>query len=720
MIQNPITELTKEVFQQAYGNPNSDVNGFVQFLRFSNSENGGDRRLFAILSNGSHHANVLINYNCERRFLNAIQPLDILNIDLRLIQERDYEQLCVQNFYLAHDNVQRPIGQTILFIPHVRMNGLPAVNNQQIDRRLIADHVNQVPEPENQIRNINNLNQIIQNSMQRGADNIRQLRARIANGHEPRDERNGIREVNQAPQRNINQAQRLPNLLPPDLAPRREAALAHIDIPRPDELIRENREEGNRRAALQPREVPRAVPQAQQLRDNDDHLRRRVEQEDVDDNYNKIADLVDNDRSWILKAKVTHKSDLNPLANGRGESFRISITDNTGSINCKFFYQAASQFYHLIDVGRVYEFQDGVVHASAYQSRVRSPYEIVFTNHPIITPVEGEDLDGQGQAQLLDIADILNQPEFTEVSVLAVVKDPGNSRVLNLRNGLQRAHLSVTMVDFSEREIKVCFWGDAAERIRLDQGEIYLLKNLIIKSYRGSLYLEWQQSSRIFCDDFQMPQYQELITWRKNHFQDYLNANDIIEVPFISKDTAPRPYVTLAELKQRSQDYFRQPENRDGRLFFDTTAFINNISWKTWYKACRRCMRSMFEEQEGNYYCKGCQTISIDYLTRFKAEIQMVDGTSWFTATAFSEPNCAILFQKTSVELERLERNDREAYRRLLRSKENIEMSFTICAKINNYRGQDTIGYTIMTCISADVAARQLIPRVRDRLGNNN
>jgi len=669
MIQNPI-ELTREVFQNAYDTPNRNVEGRLQFLGYDEPEAGDVGRVYAILSSGDHRAKVLINYNCERRFRNRVRVNDILKIDLRLIQERDFEQLCLQDFAFLNDGREGLIGRPAEFIPHVRANGQLGANQQQ-ENRVIANQGNNPPDANAQVRRREDLNQIIQNMKAKQEETRIDLRNRLSLYNQSANPRNGMIDMDRAPQRNLNQSQRLPVLLPPDLAPRGEAALVNIEIPRPDDLIRENIGEGNRRIALQPPGHPRAAAHVIRPNDQYDNLRRRDKPDQPDSNYNQIADLVDNDKSWILKAKVTHKTELNRMANGRGESFRIAIRDSSGSINCKFFYQFASQFYHLIEVGNVYEFQGGVVHVSSYQSNVRSPYEIIFSNNPIITHINDGAADEEDQTKILDISAILNRPEFTEVNVLAVVKDPGVFRVLNLRNGQQRAQLNVTLVDSSEREIKVTIWGNEAENIRFVKGELCLLVKLF-------------------------------------------------EVPFISQDTAPREYVTLAELKQRSQEFFAEAENRSRRLLFDTTAIVSNIGWRTSYKACKQCMKSVFAEHEGNYYCRECRTITGDYLTRFKGEIQMVDGTSWLTATAFGETNCATLFQKTSVELENLERTSREAYRRLLRSSEFIEMYFTICAKINTFAGRETLSFTIVSCVSTATAAAQLIPRIRDRLGINN
>ena len=719
MIQNPI-ELTREVFQNAYDTPNRNVEGRLQFLGYDEPEAGDVGRVYAILSSGDHRAKVLINYNCERRFRNRVRVNDILKIDLRLIQERDFEQLCLQDFAFLNDGREGPIGRPAEFIPHVRANGQLGANQQQ-ENRVIANQGNNPPDANTQVRRCEDLNLTIQKMKAKQEETRMNLRNHLSLYNQSANPRNEMNDMDRAPQRNLYQSQRLPVLLPPDLAPRGEAALVNIEIPRPDDLIRENIGEGNRRIALQPPGHPRAAAHVIRPNDQYDNLRRRDEPDQPDSNYNQIADLVDNDRSWILKAKVTHKTELNRMANGRGESFRIAIRDSSGSINCKFFYQFASQFYHLIEVGNVYEFQGGVVHVSSYQSNVRSPYEIIFSNNPIITHINDGAADEEDQTKILDIAAILNRPEFTEVNVLAVVKDPGVFRVLNLRNGQQRAQLNVTLVDSSEREIKVTIWGNEAENIRFVKGEICLLVKLLVKTYNGSKFLEWQSSiSRSFCDDFQTPQYAELLEWKSARFENYITQNDVIEVPFISQDTAPREYVTLAELKQRSQEFFAEAENRSRRLLFDTTAIVSNIGWRTSYKACKQCMKSVFAEHEGNYYCRECRTITGDYLTRFKGEIQMVDGTSWLTATAFGETNCATLFQKTSVELENLERTSREAYRRLLRSSEFIEMYFTICAKINTFAGRETLSFMIVSCVSTATAAAQLIPRIRDRLGINN
>ncbi len=708
--------LTREVFQRAYENPNTDVRGTLQVLSFgfgNDDENRG--KLFATLSNGIHQTNVLVNYNCEQRFRNAVGPMDIIEVDLRLIQERDFEQLCLQSFVLKEDDVPGQVGRPTEFIPHVR-DEPQRMNNQLPDPRANLLQANANRQPAVQNGNLDQLNRRLQDAINRHAVRLGELRLRVVNGNEPRQVPNGAREVPQVPQQRQPEQRHLqPVNVPADLALRRDVPLAAIEIPRPEVLVRENRNDINIRQNIQPREIPRANPRVQVQREEDVTLGRRAQQEDADDNFNRIADLVDNDKSWILKAKVNYKSDLSQLANGRGDSFRISIKDSTGSINCKFFYQAASQFYNLIEVGRVYEFQGGVVHVASLQSRVRSPYEIVFTGQPIITPVEGA-ADGQCQNAMISISEIHNEPEFAEVNLMALVKSPGNLRILNLRNGIQRAHLSVTLVDSSEREIRVCFWGDIAERINLDQGEIYLFENLLVKTYNDSKFVEWQSSSKLFFDEFDSLIYKDLLDWKDNHFQNYLQKNNSIEVPFISQDSRPRPFVTLSELKQQAQEYLRQPENQNSSLLLDTTAFINNVSWKTWYKACRRCMRSLFEEQGGYYFCRVCQSLTMEHLIRFKAEIQIVDGTSWITATVFGEANCAILFQKTSIELEAMERTNREAYRRLLRSKDNTEIALTISAKINTFGGRENIGYTIISCLSTDAAAQQLIPRIRERL----
>lgn len=119
-----------------------------------------------------------------------------------------------------------------------------------------------------------------------------------------------------------------------------------------------------------------------------------VVRHDISANIIPINDLNPYQHRWMIKARLTNKSDIKRWSNAKGEGtlFSIDLLDEQGGeIRCTFFKEACERFHPMLEQGKVYTFSGGRLKVAQRQfSSIRNEYEITFDANSEIVPVEDD------------------------------------------------------------------------------------------------------------------------------------------------------------------------------------------------------------------------------------------------------------------------------------------------------------------------------------------
>jgi replication factor A1 len=98
--------------------------------------------------------------------------------------------------------------------------------------------------------------------------------------------------------------------------------------------------------------------------------------------------------SWIIKAKVTDKTELKTFTNQRGDGsvFSIELLDSHGGeIKCSLYNDVATKWFPVIKVGKCYTISKGQIRvANKRFQKCDNDFSITFNNFTEVLEVTGE------------------------------------------------------------------------------------------------------------------------------------------------------------------------------------------------------------------------------------------------------------------------------------------------------------------------------------------
>jgi hypothetical protein len=104
----------------------------------------------------------------------------------------------------------------------------------------------------------------------------------------------------------------------------------------------------------------------------------------------RIESLNPYDDKWVIKARVTSKSDIKTWhnKNGEGKLFSVNLLDESGEIKATGFNEQCDMFYELFQEGEVYYIESCKTTMAKKQfSNLNNIYELVFENKSKVTKV---------------------------------------------------------------------------------------------------------------------------------------------------------------------------------------------------------------------------------------------------------------------------------------------------------------------------------------------
>lgn len=446
-------------------------------------------------------------------------------------------------------------------------------------------------------------------------------------------------------------------------------------------------------------------------------LRKREEYEFVTPHYNLISELKALDKSWMIKARILNKQELRPFRKNQGEYFSVILSDNSGKIRATFFKNMATLYYPVLKEGGVYTFTGGEVEKASSYNNTNCRFEIIFKENTEV--VEQHDYNGipENEYNFVKISDAFKMPDNALMDVLAVVKDPGELEIKELKRGGTKDLRRICLIDTTEKVIEINIWGDIARTFLLEKNEIYIFKNMKLKTFNDVRYFLWENFSKVFYSNYPARMYEELVNWRNQYLLDIKQPEPTPVCLYSFESNQKGLYVSLSELNKKCDEFFGQSYNLSKRVYFEFTAFIDGISRMVWYECCgyKGCKKKVLKIDRG-YYCDKCRQELSDPVIRFMADVKLVDGNDYIYGRMFGDENCLGLFGKSILDVKSLREISEATFIKMIKEIEKSEYTFRVIAKMNLYQGEERLSIEILNVVPIERVAEFMTARVLENL----
>lgn len=295
-----------------------------------------------------------------------------------------------------------------------------------------------------------------------------------------------------------------------------------------------------------------------------------------------IAALSPYSNKWVIKARVSNKTERKTWSNSRGEGclFSMDFVDESGEIRCTAFREQVDRFFDFVEMQKVYYVSRAQIKiANKTFNATKCDYEMTITGDTEIVPCHDD-----SESIPLMVYDFIPLERIGElgkdeiIDVIAVVKGIDNVVNLTSKAGKELRKREVELVDESCTTIVLTLWGKQAEDFTHEDHPILAIKSAKIGEFNGGKTLSSMMSSSFQLEP-DLPQAHKLRGW-------YTNEGANIESKSLSKvggagGSMIGNWTTLEEAAVRGAHATDAPET------FICKALINIVRHENAvYKAC--------------------------------------------------------------------------------------------------------------------------------------
>ncbi|GAB5586089.1 Replication factor A protein 1 [Umbelopsis nana] len=402
---------------------------------------------------------------------------------------------------------------------------------------------------------------------------------------------------------------------------------------------------------------------------------------------------------WIIKARVTQKSDIKfwHKGNSEGKLFSVNLIDKSGEIKATCFNDQVDRLQPILEENKTYYISKARVSMAKKQfSNLNNDYELVFDSATEIAECNDESLPTMAFnfVPIAKLDDGIDKGDT--VDIIGVVKeDEGIQEIVSKASGKPVKKRQLTVVDMSKKQIKLTLWDRQAENFDSSNFPVVACKGCRVSDFGGrSLSMSSSGSLKI---NPEIPEAKQLRQWFDNegnaaHMDSFSGAS-------LGNSGSNGPVSnakkTLAEVKSEplgageKADYF----NVKARVVYIKS---DNCS----YPACPDCKKKLVDEG-GSWRCEKDQKSFPQPDHRYILQLSISDATAQMYMSAFDEIGNKIL-GKTATEMVNLKDNDYAEYQQFFRDSYFYLYNFKCKAKMESYNDTERTKYTIMEATPVD------------------
>lgn len=426
------------------------------------------------------------------------------------------------------------------------------------------------------------------------------------------------------------------------------------------------------------------------------------------DRIQPIASLNPYQSKWVIKARVTNKSEIKAWQNDRssGKLFSVDLLDQAGGqIKATMFNEAVDKFHPMLIQNNVYLIERGVLKlANKKFSVIPNDYEMTLNIDAVVEPFGEDNTILEQKFHFIEIQRLHSIPVDDTVDVIGVVKNVSQIYpVMSKQSNKQLFKRLLVLVDESTLSVELTLWGEMAEK----HGEEVVDKVVAVKACKvsgyggeGSRALSTLFGSRIFVSPqaLGLERATTLASWYESTGRGVVSESITLKGQGNGGGADPRKCFGQLKVEQL-------PLQGDKGFFFlnrcYTLSFRHGGDKPPWYNACPtpNCNRKVTsDESKKQWRCEHCNKTFPSPSPRFILSVLAVDSSGELWLTAFNEVAQFLLKRSAQEVSEYKEFGNSTAYEQVFKDAMFKPYLFKCRAKneLNKETGESKIRYHVV------------------------
>ena len=194
--------------------------------------------------------------------------------------------------------------------------------------------------------------------------------------------------------------------------------------------------------------------------------------------------------AWLIKARVTSKSNKRNWSNARGEGsvFSFDVMDSSGEIRVNAFNQECEKYHAIIEPNKVYYISKGTVKtANKKFSNLSNDYEITLNSDSLVEECDESAVEvPKMRYKFIQIRDLANISTQSVVDVIGIVKSVDECVTINSKKtNKELKKRDIYLIDNTCHEVRFTLWADLAENFDCSPNRVIAIKNAMVGEYNG-------------------------------------------------------------------------------------------------------------------------------------------------------------------------------------------------------------------------------------------
>ncbi|CAF9909670.1 MAG: hypothetical protein GOMPHAMPRED_006836 [Gomphillus americanus] len=368
-----------------------------------------------------------------------------------------------------------------------------------------------------------------------------------------------------------------------------------------------------------------------------------------------IESLSPYNNKWVIKARVTNKSDIKHWhnRNGEGKLFSVNLLDESGEIKATGFNDQVDSFYELLQEGGVYYISTcKCAFAKKQFNNVNNIYELTFENNTTIEKAESQSDVPQIRFNFTTIGSLQSVEKDAVIDVIGVLRDVGEvSEIISKTTQKPYSKREITLVDNTNFSVRLTLWGTVAGNFNAPLESVVAFKSVKVSDFGGrSLSL---LSSGTISIDPDVNEAHTLKGWydaqgKNDQFSSHANGTG---------DGAGRPdnQKTIAAVKEENLGM-----SEKGDYFSIKATVVHPRQENFAYPAClsEGCQKKVISNDEG-WRCEKCEKTHPNPKWRYMMSVSVTDHTGQMFLSFFNDQGTVIMGM-TADKLVELKENNKE------------------------------------------------------------
>ncbi|XP_050301275.1 replication protein A 70 kDa DNA-binding subunit [Anthonomus grandis grandis] len=404
-----------------------------------------------------------------------------------------------------------------------------------------------------------------------------------------------------------------------------------------------------------------------------------------------ISSLSPYHNKWIIKARVTSKSDIRKWENakGSGQLFSFDLIDESGEIRCTAFREMVDKFFPMIEVDKVYYISKCQLKpANKQYSSLKNDYEMSVTSETVIEECLDDPMEKlQTRYEFVPISQIANIEKDQTIDVIGVAKHTSELQTFQAKTtGRELKKRDVQLIDQSNTVVSLTLWGTQAENFDGSGNPVIALKSARVGEFGGGKQIS-TISSTVMKINPEIKECYQLKGWYESVGAN-VNVNDI-SLRTGGPGNFQTPWMCFKEVVDQQVGMH---DNTRGEFYQVKGTILLLRTENCLYKACpsESCNKKVVDQNDGTFHCEKCQKSYEGFKYRLLCSMNVGDwsGNQW--VSMFSD-EAAKVIGTTADEAGELFDNDKHRFTELMESTHFKEFIFKCRAKMENYNDESRL-----------------------------